>query len=127
MLIIAYKLKNFRLTSTKECRRVSVRLGEWYFVARLRHFHILMFSFVYSYVHGHRQQGGGGGGGGPRVFKNGKKASPERGLIVLFFGLFSVGLPWMRLDSAIFRYFSAIFRCFFFPVTSPQEIFLPTP
>jgi len=41
----------------------------------------------------------------------------HRGLNVVFFGLFSVGPPWKRLNSAIFDLFS---------VGLPLEIFLPT-
>jgi len=56
----------------------------------------------------------------------------NRGLKVLFFGLFCyflvfcfVATPWKRLNIAIFRYFFANFRYFFSLAT--LEKFLPTP
>jgi len=58
----------------------------------------------------------------------------NKGLIVLFFGLFFaifrsfffVGQPWKRLYSAIFLVFFWYFSILF-PLPSPLEIFLPTP
>jgi len=50
----------------------------------------------------------------------------NRGLNVLFFGLFLLPPPRKKLHSAIFRYFLLIFSLFF-RCPPPLEIFLPTP
>jgi len=82
-----------------------------------------------KYQHG-RQQRGAGCPWPPWIFIYGADLV-DRGLIVLFFGLFCyfrsffVGPPWKRLNSAIFRVFLLFFG---FPVApSTPEIFFPTP
>jgi len=47
----------------------------------------------------------------------------DRGLIVLFFGIFSVGPTWKRLNSAISRFLFAIFLVFFLLAPHPPANF----
>jgi len=80
-----------------------------------------------------RRQQGAGGPCPPWIFKHDINIV-DRGLNVLFFGLFAIfrtffrcPLPlWKRLNSAIFRYFLLIFGLFFCWLP-PLENFLPTP
>jgi len=75
---------------------------------------------------------GGQGDRAPWIFKHGTNIVDRDlkvlffGHFLLFFGLFSVGLPWKMLNSAIFRYFLQIFGLFFCCLP-PLENFLPTP